>query len=79
MGASTVYFSRVFLRDVATLWVNSVFLSLDRKRRFILVVVPFRCSQPFLGSSHHIHTSSFGLSELLVAGGRAIAWLVTVL
>ena len=27
MGASTVYFC-VFLRDVVTLWVNSVFLSL---------------------------------------------------
>ena len=27
-GASTVYFSYVFLRDVVTLWVNSVFLSL---------------------------------------------------
>ena len=27
VGASTVYFSCVFLRDVVTLWVNSVFLS----------------------------------------------------
>ena len=79
MGASTVYFSCVFLRDVDTLWVSSVFLSLDRERRFKLVVVPFRGSQPFLGSSRRILTSSFRLSELLVAGGRAVAWLITVL
>ena len=56
-----------------------LFVTLDRERRFTLVVVPFRCSQPFLGSSRRIHPSSFGLSELLVAGGRTIAWLVTVL
>ena len=43
------------------------------------MVVPFRFSQSFLGSSRSIHTSSLGLSELLVAGGRAITWLVTEL
>ena len=42
------------------------------------MVVPFRCSQPFLESSRRIHMSS-RLSELLVAGGRAITWLVTEL
>ena len=35
------------------------------------MVVLFRYSQPFLGSSRRIHMSSFGLSELL--------WLVTAL
>ena len=55
------------------------FATLDREQRFPLVVVPFRYSQPFLGSSRRIHTSSFGLSELLVAGVRAITWLVTEL
>ena len=55
------------------------FVTLDRERRFTLVVIPFRYSQPFLGSIRRLHTSSFGLSELLVTGGRAIAWLVTVL
>ena len=54
-----------------------LFVTLDRERRFTLVVVPFRCCRPFLGSSHRIHTSSFELSELLVAGGRALTWLVT--
>ena len=54
-----------------------LFVTLDRERRFTLVVVPFRCCQPFLGSSRRIHPSSFGFSELLVAGGCAIAWLVT--
>ena len=41
------------------------------------MVVPFRCCHPFLWSSRRILTSSFGLSELLVAGGRALTWLVT--
>ena len=54
-----------------------LFVTLDRERRFTLVVVPFRCCRPFLGSSRRIHTSSFGLSELLVAGGRALTWLAT--
>ena len=63
VGASTVCFSCVFLWDVVTLWVKSVFLSLDCERRFTLVVVPFRCCQPFLGSSRRIHPSSFGFSE----------------
>ena len=53
------------------------FVTLDCERRFTLVVVPFRCCQPFLGSSRRIHPSSFGFSELLVAGGRAFTWLVT--
>ena len=35
-------------------------------------------ANPFLGSSR-IHTSSLGLSELIVAGGRAFTWLVTEL
>ena len=55
------------------------FVTLDREQRFTLVVVPFRYSQPFLGSSRRIHMSSFGLSGLLVAGGRAISWIVTEL
>ena len=33
----------------------------------------------FWGSSRRIHTSSFSLSEILVAGGHAFTWLVTVL
>ena len=32
-----------------------------------------------MGSSRLIYTSSLGLSELLVAGGHAFTWLVTVL
>ena len=52
-------------------------VTLDRERRFPLVVVPFRCCHTFLGSSRRIHMSSLGLSELLVAGGRALTWLVT--
>ena len=43
------------------------------------MVVPFRYSQPFLGLSRRVHTSSFSLSELLVAGARTITWLVTEL
>ena len=39
----------------------------------------FRYSHPYWGSSRRIHTSSLGLSELLVAGGHAFTWLVTVL
>ena len=54
-----------------------LFVTLDHERRFTLVVVPFRCCQPFLGSSRRLHLSSFGFSVLLVAGGRAITWLVT--
>ena len=79
VGASIVYFY-IFLRDVVTLWVNSVFLSLliaNEGLHWWLFL--FRNSQPFLGSSHRIYTSSFGLSELLVAGGLALAWLVTEL
>ena len=59
VGASTVCFSCVFLRDVVTLWVKSVFVA------------------TLFGASRCIHPSSFGFSELLVAGGRAITWLVT--
>ena len=54
-----------------------LFVTLDRERRFTWVVVPFRCCLPFLGSSRRIRTSSFGLSELLVAGGHAFTWLVS--
>ena len=36
-------------------------------------------ANPFLGSSRRIHTSSLGLSKLLVAGGRSFTWLVTEL
>ena len=43
------------------------------------MVVPFRYSQPLLGASHSIPTTSFGLSALLVAGSRVIAWLVAEL
>ena len=75
MGASTVCFF-VFLRDVVTLWVKSVFVTLDRERRITLVVVPFRCCHLFLGSSRRLPKSSFGLSAL-VAGVRALNWLVT--
>ena len=75
-GASTVYFY-VFLRDVVTLWVNSVFLSHlivnEGLHRWLLLS---DVANPFLGSSRRIHTSSFGLLELLVAGGRTITWLV---
>ena len=56
-----------------------LFITLDRERRITLGVVPFRCCHPFLGSRRRIHTSSFGLSELLVAGGCALTLLVTVL
>ena len=41
VGVSSVCFSCVFLRDVVTLWVKSVFVTLDRERRIILVVLPF--------------------------------------
>ena len=53
-----------------------LFVTLDRERRITLVVVPYRCCHPFLGSSSHIPTPSFGSSELLVAGGCALVWLV---
>ena len=43
------------------------------------MVVPFRFSQPFWGACHGIPMSSFGLLALLVAGSRAIAWLVAEL
>ena len=43
------------------------------------MVVPFRGCHLFLWSSRRIHTSSFGLSELVVTGGRALTWLVTAL
>ena len=56
-----------------------LFVTLDRERRITLVIIPFRCGLPFLGSSCHIHTSSFGSSELLAAGGCALALLVVVL
>ena len=58
---------------------NCLSVTLDRDRRFTLLGVPFRCCHPFLWSRCRIHTSSFGLSELLVAGGRALTWLVTAL
>ena len=44
-----------------------------------LVMVLSDLANPFLGLSRRIHTSSLGLSELLVAGGRAFTWLVTEL
>ena len=78
--ASTVSFSYVFLRDGVTLWVNSVFLSLliaNEGLHWWLFL--FRYSHPFWGSSRRIHTSSLGLSELLVACGYAFTWPVTVL
>ena len=78
--ASSASFSYVFLRDVVTLWVNSVFLSLliaNEGLHWWLFL--FRYSHPFWGSSRRIHTSSLGLSELLVAGGHAFTWLVTEL
>ena len=53
-----------------------LFVTLDRELGFTWVVVPFRGCQPFLGSRRRLHKSSFGFSELLVAGGRAITWLV---
>ena len=56
-----------------------LFVTLDCERRITLVIVPFRCGHPFLGSSCRIRTSSFGSSELLVAGGCALALLVVVL
>ena len=62
-----------------TLGQKCLFVTLDRERRFTLVVVPFRCCHPFLGSSRRIHSSSLGLSDLLVAGGRALTWLVPTL
>ena len=77
--ASTVSVSYVFLRDVVTLWVNSVFLSLDRERRLHWWLFLSDSAYPFLGSSGRIHTSSLGLSELLVAGGCAFTWPVTEL
>ena len=40
VGVSSVCFC-VFLRDVVTLWVKSVFVTLDRERRINLVVLPF--------------------------------------
>ena len=78
VGASTVYFSCVFLQDVVTLWVNSVFLSLlitNEGLHWWLFLS--NVDNPFWGLSRRIHMSSFRLSELLVAGGRAITWLVT--
>ena len=77
VGVSSVCFSCVFLRDVVTLWVKSVFVTLDRERRITLVVLPFCGYRPLLGSVRRRLTSSFGLSALLVAGGRALIWLVT--
>ena len=41
VGVSSVCFSCVFLRDVVTLWVKSVFVTLDRERRITLLVLPF--------------------------------------
>ena len=69
-------FSYVFLRDVDTLWVNSVFLSLliaNEGLHWWLFL--FRYSHPYWGLSRRIHTSSLGLSELLVAGGHALPGL----
>ena len=43
------------------------------------MVVPFRFRQPFLGACRGVPTSSFGLSALLVAGSRALVWLVAEL
>ena len=56
-----------------------LFVTLDRERRIPLVIVPFQCCHPFLGSSCRIPTSSFGSSELIVAGGCTLALLVVVL
>ena len=48
--ASTVSFSYVFLWDVITLWVNSVFLSLlIANKGFHWWLLLFRCSHPFWG------------------------------
>ena len=47
--ASTVSVSYVFLRDVVTLWVHSVFLSLLIVNEGHIGDGPFRFSQPFLG------------------------------
>ena len=49
VGASTVCFSCIFLRDVVTLWLKSVFVTLDHERRITLVVVPFRSCHPCFG------------------------------
>ena len=67
--ASTVSFSYVFLRDVVTLWVNSVFLSLliaNEGLHWWLFL--FRYSQPILGveSSH-----SYVLLQLV---GTSCGW-----
>ena len=43
------------------------------------MVVPYRCSQLFLGSGGRIHTSSIGLSKLLVAGGCTLVLLVILI
>ena len=56
-----------------------LFVTLDRERRFTLVVVPFRFRQPFLGACRGVPTSSFGWSALPVAGSRALVWLVAEL
>ena len=53
-----------------------LFVTLDRELRFPLVAIPFQCCHPFLGSSRRLRQSSLGFSELLVAGGCAVNWLV---
>ena len=75
--ASNVGFFCVFLRDVVTLWVKSVFLSLLIANEGLhwWLFLP-DVANPFWGS-RRLHLSSFGFSERLVAGGRAITWLVT--
>ena len=56
-----------------------LFVTFDRERRFTILVVPFRFCLPILGAGRGIPPSPFGLSPLLVAGGRALAWLVAEL
>ena len=56
-----------------------LFVTLDRERRFTILVVPFRFRLPILGAGRGIPLSPFGLSPLMVAGDRALAWLVAEL
>ena len=76
-GAPNVGFSSIFLRDVVTLWVKSVFLSLLIANKGYIGGCSFQMLPTLLGSSRRLHLSSFGFLDLLVAGGHTIAWLVT--
>ena len=69
MWASTVY-----LRDVVTLWVSSVFLSLliaNEGLQYWLFLSD--SAYKFWGRVVVYLRTPFGLSPLLVAGGRALA------